>query len=337
MPISYTFCATVDEVANSLQTLSKTELLIVDCEGRDLGTRDGALSTISVGTEQYSDIFVYDAVELDRVALLPVLELLSNPKIIKVFWDGRMDFSEIFHSYRKRVENVLDMQIVEIMSRESRGETELNRQARIKTLLRPSRVFPWREEYEDIIIVVGMKNCLGEQGLAFGDGKDRAYCLSVVSHIRNGLNQIGSRRAARVTRIHEQNLTELWMRRPLATDLLNYAAKDVHLIRLIYEKFKRRGYLNHTRELLAQSQRYVSMHDDLILKPLKQDRYRGSSVLPLDILERPTSTFRKECDRCHRKLSGRCFMQQGGKYNKVCKVCHVVAIKYRWPIQERYE
>ncbi|KAF8478864.1 ribonuclease H-like domain-containing protein [Gautieria morchelliformis] len=266
MPISYTLCATA---ASSLQTLSKVELLIVDCEGRDLGTRDGALSTISVGTEQSSNIFVYDAVELDRDALLPVLELLSDPKIIKVFWDGRMDFSEIFHSYKKRVENALDMQIVEIMSRESRGETESNRQARIKTLLRPSRVIPWREEYEDIIVVVGMKKCLSEQGLALGDGKDPW-----------------------VTRIHEQNLTELWMRRPLARDLLNYAAKDVHLIHLIYEQFKRRGYMNPMRELLSQSQRYVSMHDDLTLKPLREDFYRRSLVLPLDILERPTGTFR---------------------------------------------
>ena len=142
---------------------------------------------------------------------------------------------------------------------------------------------------------------------------------------------------AGVQRIHQQNLSDLWMRRPLAKDLLNYAAKDIHLIRLIYVHFRRRGYLESITQLHEQSQRYVSMHDDLDAKPLQQDRYRNSAVLPLDILERPTGTSRRNCERCRRNLSMPCFLKEGGKCNTVCKVCHIVGIKYGCRDVERYE
>jgi exonuclease 3'-5' domain-containing protein 1 len=137
-----------------------------------------------------------------------------------------------------------------------------------------------------------------------------------------------------VKKIHETNQSRIWMERPLATTLLSYAAKDIHLIRLIYARFERRGYLSAKDELLAQSQRYVSMHDNV--KPLQQDRYRSSPVLPLDVLEAPVGTSRRECDACHRSLSMKCFMEKGGKHAVVCRVCHVVALKYRTPLSQNY-
>ena len=168
MTTSYIFCTTVNAVERSLQTLHEADFLVVDCEGRELGTRNGSLSTIAIGTSERSEIFVFDAVVLSHAALAPVLELLSDPNVTKIVWDGRMDFLEIFHTYGRRIENALDMQIVEIMSRQRRGETELRR---IRNYLRPYVVLPWKEEYEGIKIVVGMNRCLEEQGL---EGKDRA-------------------------------------------------------------------------------------------------------------------------------------------------------------------
>lgn len=172
-PYPYTHCTTADAAELSLPTLSKAEYLVVDCEGRDLGTRFGALSTISVGTPRPSETFVYDAVLLDCSALMKVMDLLSNPELLKVMWDGRMDFSEIYHTYQKRIENVLDMQLAEVMSRTRQRQMEADRQRRIKAYLRPSLVFPWKDDYEGIHVVVGMKRCLDEQGLASSSGKDR--------------------------------------------------------------------------------------------------------------------------------------------------------------------
>ena len=173
MSFSYTYCTTIDEVESSLQTLSEAKVLIVDCEGRELGNRHGALSTISIGTSKpSSEIFVYEAVQLDRSSLTKVLDLLSDHSIRKVMWDGRKDFSEIYHTYGSRIENVLDLQIAEVVSRPRRGELEFDRGRRIRSFLKPYRVFPDQKEYEDIHIVAGMKRCLDEHGLAIGDGKD---------------------------------------------------------------------------------------------------------------------------------------------------------------------
>lgn len=151
------------------------------------------------------------------------------------------------------------------------------------------------------------------------------------------LSESRSTYVAVVMRIHRQHQSDVWMERPLPKNLLNYAAKDVHLIRLIYVRFRGNGYLSPNNTLLTQSKRYVSMHADLTLKPLKEDHFRSSPVLPLDVLDGPIGEYRRECDACHRKLSMPCFKQQGGKHDMMCKACHVVAIKYEKGRAERYE
>lgn len=126
------------------------------------------------------------------------------------------------------------------------------------------------------------------------------------------------------------------MKRPLPDTLCSYAAKDIHLIRLIYALFKCRGFLSPENRLLAQSQRYVSMHGDLALKPLEGDRFQNHPVLPLDILDAPIGMARRECEACHRSLSMECFMERGKTHAVACRVCHVVSMKFGTPLPQRY-
>ncbi|KAF8586115.1 hypothetical protein K439DRAFT_1288907, partial [Ramaria rubella] len=251
---------------------------------------------ISIGTPQ-SEVFIYDAVLLDRSALAPVLDLLLNPMKMKVVWDGRMDYSEIYHTYGTKFENTLDLQIVELTSRVTRGEGEAIRLRRLNSYFFSG--YQSTEQYDGLQLVLGMNRFLTENHLASGDAKD-----------------------ASVKNIH-QNYSHKWVERPLSAMLLNYAAKDIHLIHLIYQHFQNQGFLQSKTNLILQSQRYVAMHADLPLKPFRNDCYRRSPLLPLDILEEPSGILR-ECEGCRRKLSLPCFKQKGSMRRKWCKVCQVV-------------
>jgi exonuclease 3'-5' domain-containing protein 1 len=149
---SFTLCTNIEEVKTSLDILKNAAFLIVDCEGRELGCRDGALSLISIGTQHSSEVFVYDAVQLGHLGLAPLLELLASPEIMKIVWDGRMDFSEIYHTYGTKLENTLDLQIVEVVSRARRGEHEEHRLTRLKSYFSPYAVDRFTSEYEDLQI-----------------------------------------------------------------------------------------------------------------------------------------------------------------------------------------
>jgi exonuclease 3'-5' domain-containing protein 1 len=166
-----------------------------------------------------------------------------------------------------------------------------------------------------------MKRCLEEHGLALGDGKDGMF-RSLMPR-PSILPDLPVAHVAQVKRIHDQNRSHLWMQRPLATNLLNYAAKDVHLIHLIYDHFKGEGYIDSQLNLLAQSKRYVSIHADVMLKPLRNDCFRRSAVVPLDVLEEPRGIL-YDCRACHRYLSLPCFRcNRHSQRRMVCRVCHV--------------
>lgn len=198
---SYQLCTTAEQVENSLPVLRAAGYLAVDSEGDNLGDQGGQLSLLSIGayydppglgsqpTEPLSfHIFVYDALLLPSASLDQILAILSDSSILKVMWDGRMDYTEIFYSYHgATIENVLDLQIAEVMSRRRRGETNRKRKERLSTFFRDLHLEEHWDEYDDVHILLGMGKCLEEHGLAKGvdDGKDRKWLNpSSLVHLR---------------------------------------------------------------------------------------------------------------------------------------------------------
>jgi exonuclease 3'-5' domain-containing protein 1 len=119
-------CVTSDDVAKAVDELAQSDYLILDCEGKDLGRQNGALSLISAGTGR-GKIHLIDALSLDRSssATWRFFDLLKHQQPRKIVWDGRMDFIELWSAYGISLGGVIDLQIAEMISRtRSRGEGE---------------------------------------------------------------------------------------------------------------------------------------------------------------------------------------------------------------------
>ncbi|EJD01980.1 uncharacterized protein FOMMEDRAFT_157145 [Fomitiporia mediterranea MF3/22] len=156
----YTICTTEESVSKAVEVLADAEYIILDCEGRDLGSASGALSLISLGTPHASDIFLFDILLLPHHALQilfnAVLSLTPAARAkTKVVWDGRMDYSELFFSYTCPIENVLDLQLADILSRAKRGQNDKQRLDRLSR-----RAFPRSEirklQLEEVHALNGM-------------------------------------------------------------------------------------------------------------------------------------------------------------------------------------
>jgi exonuclease 3'-5' domain-containing protein 1 len=122
------FCDTLISLNSALQVLETCRTLFIDCEGVDLGTEGGKLSILSVGavpprTRAPTDtltIYLIDATCLTLTQLGPVFDLLASQSVTKVVWDGRSDYSALYHDCDVEMRNVVDLQIVDILSRASR-------------------------------------------------------------------------------------------------------------------------------------------------------------------------------------------------------------------------
>lgn len=88
--------------------------MLLDFEGKGMGSTDGDLSLLQIGL--HPKTFIVDAVALldDIPRLAPFLQ---NRNIRKVLWDGRLGYSALWHRYAIHLENVLDLQLVYLHER----------------------------------------------------------------------------------------------------------------------------------------------------------------------------------------------------------------------------
>lgn len=123
------FCGTVKSLKEARAVLSTSKVIFMDCEGVELGVRGGSLSILSLGTfprdsPQNLVIYLIDVATLSDARLRSTFDLLATRNITKVVWDGRMDYSALYHDYGVQMKNVIDLQIVDVLSRESRDTPE---------------------------------------------------------------------------------------------------------------------------------------------------------------------------------------------------------------------
>jgi len=129
---SYRVCTTPDSLQAAADVLLQHSHIILDCEGHSLGEAGGKLSLLNLGVSHEDDggdehlsIFVIDvlAFQNDKAKhLIPIFDILKSENIFKIVFDGRMDSSELLHGHGIKLNNVLDLQLADISSREKRGE-----------------------------------------------------------------------------------------------------------------------------------------------------------------------------------------------------------------------
>ena len=131
----WTVCSDATTVTNAVETLRAYSHIAFDCEGHSLGESEGYLSIISLCAIQSTEtepihVFLIDTLALDSETIRPVFDLLRSDEHTKVIFDGRKDWSELYHRYSVRLTRVLDLQLADIESRAKRGEglqEQLNR------------------------------------------------------------------------------------------------------------------------------------------------------------------------------------------------------------------
>lgn len=113
---------------------------------------------------------------------------------------------------------------------------------------------------------------------------------------------------------------------------LQYAAEDIHKIRLLYDIFVLEGYI-HEEALEAQSAIYLSIHAKA--RPAKNDIYKRHGLLPLGIfLDKPLKKALR-CQGCERFLPVGCFSTSSNRVaiaSCKCFVCRAVDRREQWKL-----
>jgi exonuclease 3'-5' domain-containing protein 1 len=312
-------CDTEAILTAALPILQECSTLTLDCEALRLGERGGSLSLITLRTTEPSPIrtYIIDAVRLPRSALQPIFDILSSPNVLKVVFDGRMDYSAIYHGYEVELKNVLDIQLVDVASRQRRGEGQFGQFRRLRKYLRYVNFNMNVEMYQRLHKLSGLNECI-EEHVLFSNasrgwrGSGMAYCNSPHSLMLISVSPLVD---------HTR-----WLLRPLPQSYLTYASEDVALIHALYEKFTQSNYVDPS--LLSQSEAYVSIWKTH--QPAASDRHVRHPLLPLGILDPPNaSSTTVPCMVCGRELTRDAFPPRGWQFpaERKCWVCRAVSAR----------
>ena len=311
-----------DTVLNGvLPALQACSTLILDCEGVNLGVRGGSLSLITLRTVRpsFAQTYLIDIVRLSPAALAPVFALLRSSSVLKIVFDGRMDFSALYHGHGVEIQGVLDLQLVDVASRCESPEAHLKR---LGNYLKRGEINANKQMYVDVHKLSGLAECVREHTAADSScvskgqgGRIRltAACFSIfnVYALVNHAN---------------------WGLRPLPEDYIAYATADATLIHTLFDKFTEMGYI--TPNLTSLSHTYVTMWKSD--QPVSQYSRIGHPLLPLGIINH-TSSYgpSKSCTVCSRSLPQAAFSKNSWKAkDRKCWVCRAVAVngsgRSRW-------
>ncbi len=135
----YVLCADIVAVAAAVLVLSSYSHLVVDCEGDQLGCRGGRLSLLTItpirAASDHVPTYIFDFLRLKRKNVRRVFDLLRDASRVKIVFDGRMDYSALWHEYNVPIVGVIDMQLADLHSRQARGERESKRLGRLHAYL----------------------------------------------------------------------------------------------------------------------------------------------------------------------------------------------------------
>ena len=156
-------CDTASQCQTAATALETCPAVILDCEGHNLGTSGGRLSIILLrGVNADSQTYIIDVHRLPPTSLQPILDLLRSPNIRKIVFDGRMDFSALYHELGVELQNVIDLQLVDIMSRFARGEGWKTQWKRLRSSLKTDELRTRPQLYAQVHRLNGLDGCIAE-------------------------------------------------------------------------------------------------------------------------------------------------------------------------------
>ncbi|KAI0759905.1 ribonuclease H-like domain-containing protein [Irpex lacteus] len=316
------FCATSDSVEIARVVLSTFQTIFMDCEGVELGVRGGSLCILSLGgippyAPQNLHIYLIDVLHLPLDILRSILDLIASPEVTKVLWDGRLDYSALYHDFGVQMQNVVDLQIVDILSRKSRDT--------------PKRHIQRFNGY----VVPGMLKKKEVQARYANVDRLSSLLRAVREHKPVGYKQFKKKRVD----------YQVWgAARPLPTDYITYAARDIEMIAALYEIFLSRNYITSRNlpSLSAKSSRYIKFWANRQPKTAtRNDFFIGNAFLPLEVVDDISDTAasipgeqKRQCRRCSRLLTHASFppvsgqLQLSGPSTGRCWVCIAVEENY---------
>ncbi|TFK80694.1 hypothetical protein K466DRAFT_503440 [Polyporus arcularius HHB13444] len=115
-----TLCTTYDAAAHAASQLSSHSILILYCQGRELGLPDGELSIVALSDAAASHVFLFDVLALSdkyNPTLSPLFSLLHRRDITKIVWDCRTYLLELADTYGVLLQGVIDLQLLEVSTR----------------------------------------------------------------------------------------------------------------------------------------------------------------------------------------------------------------------------
>jgi exonuclease 3'-5' domain-containing protein 1 len=121
--VAYTYCETASSLDPLILGLQSCSMVVLDCEGVELGTKNGTLTVLTLRPESTfstgeSTIYIVDLIALSKQSLTPIIDLLNDKRITKLVFDGRMDHLALRRFLGVDIsENALDMQVATIMKR----------------------------------------------------------------------------------------------------------------------------------------------------------------------------------------------------------------------------
>jgi exonuclease 3'-5' domain-containing protein 1 len=171
-------CDADNVLKEALLNLQTSSTLILDCEGVNLGQRGGSLSLITLRTTSPSleQTYLIDVVQLSPAALQPVFDILRSHRVLKVTFDGRMDFSALYHGHGIELQSVLDLQLMDVVSRNESQEKHLER---LGKYLKRGEINANKRMYVDVHKLSGLAECVQEHNAAGPQGVSKGHgeCL----------------------------------------------------------------------------------------------------------------------------------------------------------------
>ena len=161
------FCDTAAKCQSAATSLGASPVLVLDCEGHNLGVSGGTHSVIVLrGATRDARTYLIDVPYLAPASLQPIVDLLHSPTIRKVVFDGRMDFSALYHhAPRAELPNVLDLQLVDVMSRFVRGETWETQRRRLRWFLKTDELHTRPRLYAQVHRLSSLDGCIAEHAV----------------------------------------------------------------------------------------------------------------------------------------------------------------------------
>lgn len=105
---------TTEKMLNeALEELEKLKVVGIDIEGTSLDPYSSILLTVQIGTPEKS--FIFDARKLKLKEFARFKEFLENPKIIKIFHNGKFDYKHIKQNLGIKVCNLFDTMLTEAL------------------------------------------------------------------------------------------------------------------------------------------------------------------------------------------------------------------------------